>query len=78
MRPFASTSDASFTFTPGPEGTRVTWAMDGKNNFLAKAASLVFDVDKLVGNDFEHGLAAMKTIVESGSKATADNANSAR
>ncbi len=58
-KPFECTNTATFTFTPVPEGTKVTWAMDGENGFLSKAASLVFDMDKLVGDDFERGLAAL-------------------
>ena len=64
QRPFECTNTASFTFTPTPEGTKVTWAMEGQNGFLAKAASLVFDMDKLVGDDFEKGLASLKLEVE--------------
>ena len=39
--------------------------MEGKNGFIAKAFSLVFDMDKLVGDDFERGLAALKVQAES-------------
>jgi hypothetical protein len=39
--------------------------MDGQNNFGAKAASLFMDIDKMVGGDFERGLAALKTVTES-------------
>ena len=45
LRPFECDNTATFTFTPTPEGTKVTWAMEGQNGFLAKAASLVFDMD---------------------------------
>ncbi|HVJ88569.1 MAG TPA: SRPBCC family protein [Labilithrix sp.] len=78
MRPFACVNQATFTFTPSAEGTHVTWAMDGENNFISKTASLVFDMDKLVGSDFEHGLSSMKSIAENAPNATADNAGSAR
>ncbi len=64
VRPFECTNTAVFTFTPAGDGTRVTWAMEGKNNFIAKAISLVFDMDKLVGEDFERGLAALKVQAE--------------
>lgn len=39
--------------------------MDGHNNFMAKAASLAMDMDKLVGGDFERGLANLKSVAES-------------
>jgi hypothetical protein len=42
--------------------------MDGENSFMAKAASLFMNMDKLVGGDFEKGLAAMKTAAEAAPK----------
>ena len=39
--------------------------MAGKNNFLAKAVHLVMNMDKMVGGQFEQGLASMKAIAES-------------
>jgi uncharacterized protein YndB with AHSA1/START domain len=69
LRPCNTTNAVTFTFAPSPEGTKVTWAMDGQCNFFAKAASLFLDLDKLVGADFERGLAALKAESESGSKA---------
>jgi len=71
---FECTNTATFTFTPTPEGTKVTWAMEGQNGFLAKAASLVFDMDKLVGEDFEKGLASLKVQAEEASKTKAQAA----
>lgn len=68
IRPFAATHTATFTFAPGNEGTKVTWAMDGRNNFMAKAFTLFMNMDKMVGGDFERGLAALKTVAESASK----------
>ena len=64
IKPFAATNRARFAFTPTATGTKVTWSMDGTNNFLAKAFHLVMDMDKLVGGDFEKGLAAMKANAE--------------
>lgn len=63
-RPFAAVNEASFSFQPTPEGTRVTWAMDGHNNFGAKLFQLIVNMDKLVGGDFERGLASLKAIAE--------------
>jgi uncharacterized protein YndB with AHSA1/START domain len=66
FRPFTATNTATFTFTPVADGTRVTWAMDGNNNFMAKAVHLFMDMDKMVGDDFQNGLVALKTVSESG------------
>jgi uncharacterized protein YndB with AHSA1/START domain len=75
LEPMQATNTATFTFVPTTEGTRVTWAMDGHNNFAGKAASLVFDIDKMVGADFEQGLSALKAVAEGSAKATAANAH---
>jgi hypothetical protein len=44
----------------------VTWSLDGRNNFTAKAMGLVMNMDKMIGADFETGLAQMKSVVETG------------
>lgn len=64
FKPFAATHTAEFTFKPAGNQTAVTWSMSGQNNFIAKALHLVFDMDKMVGGDFEAGLASLKTIVD--------------
>jgi hypothetical protein len=68
LEPFAATNSAEFTFQPEGGGTRVTWTMQGQSNFIGKALHLAFDFDKMVGADFEQGLAGIKRIVESGPK----------
>jgi hypothetical protein len=74
-KPFAATNTASFRFVPeAAGGTKVTWAMDGNNNFMAKAASLVMNMDQLVGSDFERGLGALKTLAESAAKPASETA----
>jgi len=64
MRPFKATNIAGFNFVPEGNQTAVTWTMTGTNNFFLKAFGLFVSMDKLVGGDFEKGLAAMKTVVE--------------
>ena len=64
LKPFAATSTAEFTFTPERDGTAVTWSMTGKRNFTAKALDLVMSMDRMIGGDFEKGLAEMKSVVE--------------
>ena len=65
VRPFACTNDVEFTFRPQGNDTVVTWSMAGKNNFMAKAAGLVMNMDKMIGGMFEQGLAQLKTRAES-------------
>jgi uncharacterized protein YndB with AHSA1/START domain len=64
IKPFPSTSDTRFTLTPSGSGTRLTWTMEGKNNFMAKAFTMFMDMDKMVGKDFEQGLASIKGLAE--------------
>jgi hypothetical protein len=64
IRPMEGTSDVNFRIKPEGDGTNVTWTMEGKNNFIGKAMSLVIDCDKMIGEYYEQGLASMKAIVE--------------
>jgi uncharacterized protein YndB with AHSA1/START domain len=65
IQPFAATNTAEFTFKPEGDQTAVTWSLTGKNNFISKTICLFIDMDKMVGGDFEQGLAALKSLVES-------------
>jgi len=49
----------------------VTWRMEGHNGFLGKAFALFMGMDKVVGGEFEKGLASMKTLAESEARASA-------
>jgi hypothetical protein len=64
VKPFHGTSLAEFTFKPEGDHTIVTWSMAGQNNFMAKAVHLFMDMDKMIGGNFEKGLAQMKAVVE--------------
>lgn len=68
LKPFEQTNTTTFNFKGEGEGTTVSWAMEGKNNFMGKAFSLFMDMDKMVGSDFEKGLVAMKTAAEAAEK----------
>jgi len=68
FKPFAATNSADFTFEPQGDQTLVTWTMLGHKNFILKAMCLVMDMDKMVGGDFEKGLAQMKTVSEAAAK----------
>ena len=65
LKPFAATNTTQFDFAPSGSGTNVTWAMTGHNNFMAKAFSAFMDMDKMVGADFEKGLAGLDTATAS-------------
>jgi len=67
-KPMAGTSDAEFTFKPQGNQTEVTWTMTGKNNFIGKAMCMIMNMDKMIGGQFEQGLASLKSIAEGGAK----------
>jgi len=68
LKPFAATNTAEFTFKPEANQTVVTWSMFGEKNFMAKAIHLFIDMDKMIGGQFEKGLAQMKSVVEGAPK----------
>lgn len=64
VKPMEGTSDTEFTFKPAGVGTEVTWTMTGEDGFVGKAARYFMNLDKMVGGDFERGLANLKTVAE--------------
>ena len=62
LKPFQATNTAEFTFQPAGDGTLVMWSMSGKNNFMAKAFVLIMSCDKMIGGEFEKGLANLKDV----------------
>lgn len=62
LKPFQATNTAEFTFQPAGNGTQVTWSMSGRNNFMAKAFVLIMNCDKMIGGEFEKGLANLKDV----------------
>lgn len=67
-KPFKADNAVAFTLTAKGRSTDVTWAMSGPQPLLAKCMAMVIDCDKMVGRDFEQGLANLKAIAE-GAKA---------
>ncbi len=69
LKPFESNTVTQFLFKAVGNQTAVDWTMTGENNFVAKAFGLVMGgMDKMIGPDFEKGLAQMKAAAESPAK----------
>ena len=68
IKPWAATNATNFNFTSQGNQTNVKWTMDGDNNFVGKAFGLFMNMDKVIGTDFEKGLAQMKSIAEASAK----------
>ena len=64
IRPFEAHNTTEFTLLPEAGRTQVTWTMRGNHNFMTKVMSIFTDMDRMVGPDFERGLAALKTLAE--------------
>lgn len=64
LKPFEATNTAEFTLQPAGTSTTIIWAMYGKNNFLSKLMCVFVNMEKMVGPDFEAGLAGLKSVAE--------------
>lgn len=64
LKPFPNSCTAEFRFEPKGDQTVVTWSMYGKNGFKGKAIHFFMNMDKMIGGQFEKGLAKMKAVVE--------------
>ena len=62
--PFKCTNLVEFYFRPQGDQTSVTWDMSGRNDFISKGFCMFVNMDKMVGGQFEQGLAQMKAIAE--------------
>lgn len=64
IKPFESHNIAEFTVTGTAQTTAVSWEMLGPNLFIGKVMGVFVDMDKMIGNDFESGLANLKKLAE--------------
>ncbi|MEW6452634.1 MAG: SRPBCC family protein [Pseudomonadota bacterium] len=64
MSPFEAHNTAEFTLRPENSGTNVTWTMRGPVPYKFKIMHVIFNMDKMVGNQFAEGLANMKRVAE--------------
>src|SRR5262249_43623002 len=76
LKPVQAPRTAHLTHAPQGDGTRVTGAMDGNNNYMAKVMSLFMSMDASVGKDFESGLSNLKQVSESASSSASAPAGS--
>ena len=62
IKPFAAKNTAEFVLQAQGENTKVTWAMEGKHQFISKVMCTFMNMDKMVGKDFEEGLRNLQRI----------------
>ena len=65
IRPFEAHNVTDFTLAPRGDGTtEVNWLMRGPATFVTKLMGIFVSMDKMVGKDFETGLANLKAAAE--------------
>jgi uncharacterized protein YndB with AHSA1/START domain len=64
LKPFEAHNTAEFTMLPQGAGTRLTWVMRGPAPFISKLMQVFMNLDRMIGKDFEIGLANLKTVAE--------------
>jgi hypothetical protein len=64
FKPFKASNTAEFVMTPTDTGTDLTWSMFGPTPFISKLMGVFMNFDKMVGKDFETGLATLKRNAE--------------
>ncbi|MGH8668727.1 MAG: SRPBCC family protein [Burkholderiales bacterium] len=64
VKPFEAHNIVDFLLEPKGDATQVTWAMQGPMPFISKIICLFVDMDRMVGQDFEAGLANLKAVAE--------------
>ncbi|MBD0293037.1 MAG: SRPBCC family protein [Jiangellaceae bacterium] len=63
-KPWKSRNDLVFTIQPEGTGSRVTWTMTGRKTLMTQVMGVFRSMDKLIGPDFEKGLAQLKAVTE--------------
>lgn len=61
-KPFKAHNTTQFVLTPRGDRTEVTWRMEGPKPLVMRLLGPVFNMDKMVGKDFEKGLAQLQTV----------------
>lgn len=63
-KPMKHNNNVVFLLQPQGDGTEVSWQMSGTYGFVHKAMGLIFNFDKMVGGEFDKGLAQLKSRIE--------------
>ena len=63
-KPLEGHDTVDFRLTPRGDSTNVTWAMRGPSPYISKVMGTIFNMDRMVGEQFEQGLASLKAAAE--------------
>ena len=64
LKPFEAHNVAEFTLVPKGDTTDVTWAIYGPSPYMSKVMTTFMNMDKMIGSDFDKGLADLKAAAE--------------
>jgi hypothetical protein len=66
FKPFEGHNTAEFTFVPERDAsaTNITWVMHGPSSLMSKVMQVFMNFDKMIGKDFEAGLANLRQLTE--------------
>ena len=62
--PFEGHNTAEFTMLPQGDVTNLSWTMTGPAVFMSKMIQVFMNLDRMIGRDFETGLANLKKLTE--------------
>jgi len=63
--PFTSSSKVEYRLSETGPATKLVWSMESPQNLMAKVMRIFVNMDKMIGGDFDKGLAKLKAAVES-------------
>jgi hypothetical protein len=64
LEPWEGHNVSEFRLTPQSDATTVRWTMEGPSPYMMKVMSVFMNMDRMIGDDFERGLAKLKTAAE--------------
>lgn len=64
IEPFEGHNSVVISLNTVGDATTVTWSLTDKQKLIVKVMGLFFDMDKMIGKDFEVGLAKLKVVAE--------------
>src|SRR6202522_673743 len=64
FKPFEGHNTAEFTIQPQGNATDVTWVMHGPAPFMSRLMQVFMNINRMIGKDFEIGLANLKRLTE--------------
>ena len=77
IKPWTETCQSDFALASTGDATNVTWGIDGTHTYVSKIFCVFMDMDKMIGTDFEKGLAQLKTAAEGSQSAAASDPGAA-